>query len=93
MVSEKGVQKKFRAFGPKIRGVQKLPKISFFGLKNVKILESGFQKFLAQKFVIAPMRSKMHFALKSILSMEKRKLFKNNNYKISQISESLQIFF
>ena len=63
-----------KIFGPsagKPGGSKNCPKRSFFGFKNVKNLESGIQNFLSQKKIIAPMRSKMHFALKSIFSMEK----------------------
>ena len=44
-----GGQKKNRACGPKISGIQKSPKRSFFGLKNVKIFESNIHFFFVGK--------------------------------------------
>ena len=40
----------FRAFGPKIQGVQKGKKRSFFGITNVKNFEFGIQFFFLKKF-------------------------------------------
>ena len=41
--------RKNRASGPKIRGVQKSKKRSFFGIKNVKNFESDIQFFFLKK--------------------------------------------
>ena len=62
--------KKFRAFGPKILGVQKLPKKLVFWLKKCENFQIRQPIFSLQYFFIPPMRSKMHFALKSAFAME-----------------------
>ena len=74
----------FRASGPKIRGVQKSKKRSFFGIKNVKNFESGIHIFFSQKFFNPSMRPKGHFALKCTFPMEtivKKNLKNSQNFQ------------
>ena len=82
----------FRAFSPKIRGDQKLPKKVVFLLKKCKFFWIRHPIFFSQKNFIAPMRSKMHFAPKSTFSMEKWQQLKNI-LKNPQISEILLSYF
>ena len=52
MVAKKIVKcrKKNRAYGPKIRGVQKSKKRSFFGIQNVKISNPASKNFFSKNF-------------------------------------------
>jgi len=59
--NQKMPKKYFRVFGPKIGGVQKLPKTSFFGLKISKNFESDIQ------FVFSHFFSFHHEAEKELL--------------------------
>ena len=84
--------KKNRASGPKIRGVQKSKKRSFFGIKNVKNFETRHQIFFSQKIFNPPMRPKRHFALKDTFPIETIGK-KKKNAKIPKISKNLLSYF
>ena len=73
----------FRSYGPKIRGIQKSKKKSFFGKKmeNFGIRKTFF--FLKNK--IAPRRTKMHFALK------KHFFNRNSNIKKAKVPTFCEI--
>ena len=69
----------FSGLRPKNKGVQKLEKMSFFGIKNVKNFKSGIQFFFSQKIFNPPTRPKRHFALKDTFPIKQktRKNFQN----------------
>ena len=84
-------EKKFGPSARKLRGSQKFPKRSFFGLQNVKNFELDSQKFFSNIF-FQPRRAKRQFTLKKHFFKESKQ--KDTICKKShKISKSAKLFF
>ena len=84
-------KKKFRASGPKIRGVQKSKKKVVFWHEKCEKFRTRHPIFFSQKIFKPPMRPKRHFALKDTFPMET--IVNKKTAKISKISKILLSYF